>query len=115
MAIQDPPVDLEKGATDVKAAAAEELTVVVDPCKAMCIKIVLGVVYSLDIIGLTLLMVKCSQNWRDTWLAFILYPILLVSTLWMAPIMLGKIIQRYATKHVLGSGLTTKLLAPSKE
>ncbi|KAJ1285068.1 hypothetical protein BS78_03G252700 [Paspalum vaginatum] len=97
MTIQDLPVDLEKGViTDGTAAATEEeeLTLVVDPCKAMFIKIFLGMAFLFDLFASTFVMVKISKlDWRVTWPTLILLPSCLVVGLCMAPTMVRKIIQ----------------------
>ncbi|CAL5048275.1 unnamed protein product [Urochloa decumbens] len=120
-AISDPPVDLEKGVTGLKAAATEEegQFAVVNPRLATCIRATLDVIvvaYSLFLIGVTAWMVKVSDNWWDPWPAVLIFSAIMLWAFWMTPKVKDGFVQKYAMKRTPPSDndVTTKLL-PSKE
>ncbi|TVU23616.1 hypothetical protein EJB05_25991 [Eragrostis curvula] len=114
------PVDLEKRAAGVKAAAvAEEELAVVDTRKANLIKRLLDiffVVYLLFSIGILAGMVMVSDNWWDPWPGVLFISPILIGTLYLTPKMKNVYIQLYATKQPSGSDcdLTAKLLPSEK-
>ncbi|XP_062197048.1 uncharacterized protein LOC133900000 [Phragmites australis] len=94
------PVDLEKRAAGVKAAAGEEELAVVDPRKADLIRRSLDIffmVYLLFFVGVLAVMVMVSGNWWDPWPGVLILSPIFIGTLWLTPKMKDVYIQLFAT------------------
>lgn len=74
-------------------------------------------VYSLFLIGQTVLLVKGSDNWWDPWPAVLIFSGILLWTFWMTPKVKDGFIRKFATKTTMESDcdVSSKLLNASKK